>query len=66
VKVTRPDGSVVTGHVDSKTGVIFSWVVNKEAPAPVAAYADDDEYENEGDEHEEDEHEEEEHDNDDD
>lgn len=65
VKVTRPDGSVVTGHVDSKTGVIFSWVVNKEAPAPVAAYADDDEYE--GDEHEDDdEHEEEEHDNDDD
>lgn len=65
VKVTRPDGSVVTGHVDSKTGVIFSWVVNKEAPAPVATYADDDEYE--GDEHEDDdEHEEEEHDNDDD
>lgn len=70
VKVTRPDGSVVTGHVDSKTGVIFSWVVNKEAPAPVATYADDDEdeYDDEGSEHEEDEdeHEEEDHDNDDD
>ena len=65
VKVTRPDGSVVTGHVDSKTGVIFSWVVNKEAPAPVATYADDDEYEG-GEQKEHDEHEGEEHDNDDD
>lgn len=45
VQVARTDGSVVTGFVDANSGVIFSWVVDKEAPVAVSNYEDDDEYE---------------------
>ncbi len=62
VQVARTDGSVVTGFVDSKSGVIFSWVVDKEAPAVVAKYAGEDESENE--EYEEDEYKDEDHESD--
>ena len=36
VRLTRHDGSVVTGYVDRSSGVIYDWVVNNEAPAPVS------------------------------
>lgn len=67
VQVARTDGSVVTGYVDSKSGVIFSWVIDKEAPAVAAKYAGDDEYEedeSEKDEHEQDEYKDEDHESD--
>lgn len=59
IQVARTDGSVVTGFVDSKSGVIFSWVVDKEAPAVVAKYEEENEYEDE--EYEEENHEDEDH-----
>lgn len=62
VQVARTDGSVVTGYVDSKSGVIFSWVIDKEAPAVAAKYAGDDEYEE--DESEKDEYKDEDHESD--
>jgi hypothetical protein len=68
VQVARTDGSIVTGFVDSKSGVIFSWVVDKEAPAVVAKYAGEDEYEedeSENEEYEEDEYKDEDHESDD-
>jgi hypothetical protein len=68
VQVARTDGSIVTGFVDSNSGVIFSWVVDKEAPAVVAKYAGDDEYEedeSENEEYEEDEYKDEDHESDD-
>ena len=43
VQIERPDGSVVTGYVEATSGVVFDWVLDKEAPAPAATY-DDDEY----------------------
>lgn len=67
VQVARTDGSVVTGYVDSKSGVIFSWVIDKEAPAVAAKYAGDDEYEedeSENEEYEEDEYKDEDHESD--
>jgi cobalamin biosynthesis protein CobT len=67
VQVARTDGSVVTGFVDSKSGVIFSWVVDKEAPAVVAKYAGEEEYEedeSENEEYEEDEYKDEDHESD--
>lgn len=69
VQVARTDGSVVTGFVDSNTGVIFSWVVDKEAPAVAAKYEGDEEYEedeSENEEYEEDEYKDEDHESDDD
>ena len=41
VTLARSDGSVITGYVDSATGTIFDWVINKKAPAPTATYNDD-------------------------
>lgn len=55
VRVQRADGSIVTGMVESGSGVIYDWRVNKEAP-PAPAYADDEYDEHESDEHESDEH----------
>ena len=51
VTLARSDGSVITGYVDSATGTIFDWVINKKAPAPTATYNDD---HDEGDDHDED------------
>lgn len=36
IRVLRHDGSIITGYVDRESGVAFDWVVNQEAPAPVA------------------------------
>ncbi len=33
VRVERTDGSVVTGYVDRKSGTVFDWVINQNAPA---------------------------------
>lgn len=44
VQVQRSDGSIVTGFVESSSGVIFDWVVDQAAPAPAApkpTYTDD-------------------------
>ena len=50
VQIERADGSVVTGYVESTTGVVFDWTVDKKAPAPApaATYDDDDGYEDDG------------------
>lgn len=50
VRVQRTDGSIITGLVESRSGVIYDWRVNKEAP-PAPAYADD-EYDEHEEEHE--------------
>lgn len=52
VRVQRTDGSVITGMVESGSGVIYDWRVNKEAP-PAPAYEGDEYDEHESDEHEE-------------
>jgi hypothetical protein len=52
VQVERTDGSIITGMVESGSGVIYDWRVNKEAP-PAPAYQDDDYDDHESDEHEE-------------
>lgn len=54
VQVRRSDGSIVTGHVESTSGVIYDWTVDRAAdPAP--AYKDDDHdgkgHDDDGDEH---------------
>ena len=74
VQIQRPDGSVVTGYVDSATGVVFDWVMDKAAPTPTATYDDDDEnyddddeyYDDDDDEYEDDDDEYEDDDDDDD
>lgn len=33
VTVQRTDGSVVTGYVDRSSGVVYDWVVNRDAPS---------------------------------
>ena len=74
IQIQRPDGSVVTGYVDSATGVVFDWVMDKAAPTPTATYDDDDEYydddddeyyDDDDDEYEDDEYEDEDEDDDD-
>lgn len=56
VQIERTDGSVVTGFVEASSGVVFDWIVDKEAPAPAATYYDDDDDDYEDDEHEDDDH----------
>lgn len=51
VQIERTDGSVVTGYVEATSGVVFDWVIDKQAPVPVATYADDDDH---GDDHDDD------------
>lgn len=72
VQIKRVDGSIVTGYVEASTGVVYDWVVDQAAPAPQAAYEDDDEKYDEdekdeyGEEKHEDDHDDEDHDDDDD
>jgi hypothetical protein len=65
VQIERPDGSVVTGYVEATSGVVFDWVLDKEAPAPAATY-DDDEYDDDDYEDEHDDEHDEDHEDDDD
>lgn len=51
VQIERTDGSVVTGYVEATSGVVFDWVIDKQAPAPVATYADDDDDDDYDDDH---------------
>lgn len=65
VQIQRTDGSIVTGFVEASSGVVFHWVVDKAARAPVTTYQDDDEEHDEGrdEEHDED-HDDRDHDDD--
>ena len=49
VQIERTDGSVVTGYVEATSGVVFDWVIDKQAPAPAATYVDDDDYDDDRD-----------------
>jgi len=52
VRVQRSDGSIITGMVESGSGVIYDWRVHKEAP-PAPAYESDEYDDHESGEHEE-------------
>lgn len=56
VQVQRPDGSIVTGFVEATSGVIYEWVVDQAAPAPVAPTATYDDDHDEDDDREDDDH----------
>lgn len=51
VQIERTDGSVVTGYVEATSGVVFDWVIDKQAPAPAATYVDDDDYDDDDDDY---------------
>lgn len=54
VQVERPDGSIVTALVESTSGVIYDWTLDRPAPPAPTYTDDDDDHAEQGDKHGED------------